>query len=143
MGQWVSNSIGAIAETRPEPSAREAPITGSFLRDEVPRGREDLFYDFKEAVNEKYQTWKKMMDRGDDAAADAYIEKHGDVAAMYEYINETEADLKEINTEIRRLGETREKDMTPRERRLEIEDYKRLKADILDPVKELRREVLK
>ncbi len=143
MAQWVSNSIGAMAEARPEPTARETPITGSFLRDEVPRGREDLFYDFKEAVNEKYQTWKKMMDRGDDAAADAYIEKHGDVAAMYEYINETEADLKEINSEIRRLGETREKDMTPRERRLEIEDYKRLKADILDPVKDLRREVLK
>lgn len=143
MAQWVSNSIGSMAESRPEPTARETPVTGSFLRDEVPRGREDLFYDFKEAVSEKYQTWKKMMDRGDDAAADAYLDKHGDIVGMYEYINEAEAELKEINAEIRRLGETREKDMTPRERRLEIEDYKRLKNEVLDPVKELRREVLK
>jgi hypothetical protein len=143
MAQWVSNSIGAMAEARPEPSARETPITGSFLRDEVPRGREDLFYDFKEAVSAKYQTWKKMVDRGDMDAADAYLDKHGDIAGMYEYINETEAGLKEINSEIRRIGETREKDMTPRERRLEIEDLKRIKQDVLEPVKELRREVLK
>ena len=143
MGQWVSNSIGAMAEERPEPTAKEAPITGSFLRDEVPRGREDLFYDFKSAVNEKYQTWKKMMDRGDYDAADAYLEKNGDVAAMNDYIVEAEDELKEINAEIRRIGETREKDMTPKERREAIEDYKRLKAEILEPVKDLRREVLK
>lgn len=143
MSQWVSNSIGAMAEERPEPTAKEAPITGSFLREEVPRGREDLFYDFKSAVNEKYQTWKKMMDRGDYDAADAYIDKHGDVAAMNDYIVETEDELKEINAEIRRLGETREKDETPKERREAIDEYKRLKSEILEPVKELRREVLK
>jgi len=33
--------------------------------------------------------------------------------------------------------------MTPKERREAIEDYKRLKAEILEPVKDLRREVLK
>jgi hypothetical protein len=143
MGQWVSNSIGAIAETRPEPSAREAPITGSFLREDVPRGREDLFYDFKDAVFQKYKTWQKMIDREDFDAADAYLAKNGDVAAMYEYINETEAELKDINSEIRRLGETRSKDQTPKERREQIDEFKRLRNEILDPVKELRREVLK
>jgi len=140
MAQWVSNSIGAMAETRPEPTAKEAPITGSFLREEVPRGREDLFYDFKEAVTKKHQTWQKMMDREDYDAADKYLEKHGDVVSMYEYVNEAEAELKEINAEIRRLGETRSKDETPKERRKDIEDFKRLKQEILDPVKELRRE---
>jgi hypothetical protein len=143
MGQWVSNSIGAIAETRPEPSAKEAPITGSFLREDVPRGREDLFYDFKDAVFQKYKTWQKMIDREDFDAADEYLAKNGDVAAMYEYINETEAELKDINAEIRRLGETRSKDQTPKERREQIDEFKRLRNEILDPVKELRREVLK
>jgi hypothetical protein len=143
MAQWFTNSIGAMAETRPEPTAKETPITGSFLREEVPRGREDLFYDFKEGVSKKYETWKKMMDREDYDAADAYLDKHGDVVGMYEYINEAETDLKEINTEIRRLGETRSKDMTPKERRQEIEEFKRLKQDVLEPVKELRREVFK
>jgi Large polyvalent protein associated domain 38 len=140
MGQWVSNSIGAMSEVRPEPTAREAPITGSFLREEVPRGREDLFYDFKDRVNEKYKTWTKMMDREDFAAADEYVKKHGDVAAMYDYVNETENELKEINAEIRRIGETKAKDMTPEERRKEIQKFQDLKQEILDPVKQLRRE---
>ena len=38
------------------------------------------------------------------------------------------------------MGETRSKDETPKERRKDIEDFKRLKQEILDPVKELRRE---
>jgi hypothetical protein len=143
MGQWVSNSIGAIAETRPEPTAREAPITGSFLREDVPRGREDLFYDFKDVVFQKYKTWQKMIDREDFDAADEYLAKNGDVAAMYEYINETEAELKEINVEIRRLGETRSKEQTPKERRKEIDELKRDRNELLEPIKELRREVLK
>mgnify|MGYP003349713151 CR=1 FL=1 len=134
---------GVAAEARPEMTAREQPITGSFLRDDVPRGREDLFYDFKELVFAKYKTWKKMVDREDYDAADAYLEKHGDVASMYEYINSTENDLKDINVEIRRIGETRSKDMTPKERREEIDELRRIKAEILEPVKELRREVIR
>jgi uncharacterized coiled-coil DUF342 family protein len=113
------------------------------MRDEVPRGREDLFYDFKELVFAKYKTWKKMVDREDYDAADAYLEKHGDVVSMYEYINSTENDLKDINVEIRRLGETKAKDMTPKERRQEIDELRRIRNEILEPVKELRREVVR
>jgi hypothetical protein len=140
MGQWVSNSIGAMSEVRPEPSARETPITGSFLREEVPRGREDLFYDFRDRVNEKYKTYMKMMDREDFEAADKYIEKHGDVADMYQYVNEIENTLKGINAEIRLVGETKSKEMTPQQRRKEIQDLQREKLEILDDVKDARRE---
>ena len=140
MGQWVSNSIGAMAETRPAPTDRETPITGSFLRPEIPRGREDLFYDFKERVDKKYATYMKMVEREDDQAADAYLEKHGDLVGMKDYITETEEELKEINAEIRRIGTTRSKDMSPEERRREMDDYQRLKLEILEPVKEMRRE---
>jgi hypothetical protein len=142
MVQWISNSIGVMAESRPELMAREQPITGSFLRDEVPRGREDLFYDFKKEVFEKHKTWKKMVDREDFESADKYIEKHGDVASMYKYINKTEQRLKKINAEIRRLGETRSKDMTPKERREEIDELRKIKQELFEPVKEMRREVL-
>ena len=140
MGQWVSNSIGAMAETRPAPTDRETPITGSFLRPDIPRGREDLFYDFKERVDKKYATYMKMVEREDDQAADAYLEKHGDLVGMKDYITETEEELKEINAEIRRIGTTRSKDMSPEERRKEMDDYQRLKLEILEPVKEMRRE---
>ena len=140
MGQWVSNSIGTMAETRPAPTDRETPITGSFLRPDIPRGREDLFYDFKERVDKKYATYMKMVEREDDQAADAYLEKHGDLIGMKEYITDTENELKEINAEIRRIGTTRSKDMSPEERRREMDDYQRLKLEILEPVKEMRRE---
>ena len=140
MGQWVSNSIGAMAETRPAATDRETPITGSFLRPDIPRGREDLFYDFKERVDKKYATYMKMVEREDDQAADAYLEKHGDLVGMKDYITETEEELKEINAEIRRIGTTRSKDMSPEERRKEMDDYQRLKLEILEPVKEMRRE---
>jgi len=143
MAQWASNSIGVIAETRPEPTARETPVIGGFLREDIPRGREDLFYDFKKEVFEKYKTYKNMIDQEDFDAADAYQDKHGDVAAMYQYINETEASLGEINSEIRRIALTRSKDMTPKERRQEIDELRRIKLEILDPVKELRREVFR
>ena len=143
MAQWASNSIGAASETRPAPTPREQPVTGGFLREEVPRGNEDLFYDFRDAVRKKHETWKKMVDREDFDKADAYLEEHGDVAGMYQYINETEAELKEINSAIRRLGESRDKDLKPKERREEITEFQRLKQEILSPVKELRREVLK
>ena len=113
------------------------------MREEVPRGNEDLFYDFRDAVRKKHETWKKMVDREDFDKADAYLEKHGDVASMYQYINETEAELKEINSAIRRLGESKDKDLKPKERREDITEFQRLKQEILSPVKELRREVLK
>jgi len=143
MAQWASNSIGVIAETRPEPTARETPVIGGFLREDIPRGREDLFYDFKKEVFEKYKTWNKMIDREDFDAADAYLDKHGDIVGMYQYINQTEDELGEINKEIRRVGESRSKDMTPKERREEIDELRRIKLDILEPVKELRREIFR
>lgn len=143
MAQWFTNSIGAMAEARPEPTLREQPVVGSFIREEIPRGREDLFYDFKKEVFQKYKTYQKMIEREDFDAAEAYLDKHGDVAGMYTYINQTESDLKEINAEIRRLGETRSKDMTPKERRQEIDELQQIKFEILEPVRELRREAFK
>lgn len=141
MAQWVSNSIGAIAETRPEPTAKEAPLVGSFLRDEVPRGLESLYYDFKKDVGQKYRTYQIFVNRENFDAAEAYLEKHGDIIGMQKYINQTDNELKEINREIRRVGETVEKDLTPKERRSEIDDLRRLRLELLEPVRELRQEV--
>lgn len=139
--QWVSNSIGTLAENRPEMTAKETPVTGAFLRPEVPRGREDLFYDLKKKVDQKYETWKLEIDRENFDAADKYLEKYEGLIGLREYVNETDSALKEINQQIRRLGETTSKDMTPKERREEIEELQRIRQEILEPVRELRREV--
>jgi len=140
MAQWSSNLIGQAAETRPAMTAKEQPFTGPFLRPEVPRGPEDLYYDFKEVVEQKHKTWKKMIDRRDFDAADAYLEKNGDVAAFQKYIDKTDQTLAKINKQIRYFGETKDKSDTPKERREEIEDYQRLKNEILRPVYELRKD---
>lgn len=142
MAQWASNSIAVAQGERPEPTERETPITGSFLRDEVPRGNEDLYYDFKQIIDQKFDTWKKKVDREDMEGADAYFSKYGDIIGMKEYINEVDTELKEVNAEIKRLGESRDSGMTPQERRQEIDELRRLRMEMFESVKELRREVL-
>ena len=141
MTQWVTNSIGSIAETRPEPSGKENPFIGTFLREEVPRGKEDLYYDLKGVVDTKYQTWKKMMERGAYEEADAFLDKNDAAISMHDYIRDTDAELKDINSEIRQLGESKDQNLSPKERRKEIDEYKRIKNEILDPVKDMRREI--
>jgi GNAT superfamily N-acetyltransferase len=58
MVAWSSNLVGQAAEFRPEMGLKEMPITGAFMRPEVPRGREDLFYKLKDNTDRKYRTFK-------------------------------------------------------------------------------------
>ena len=140
MAQWSSNLIGQAAENRPAMTAKEQPFIGPFLRPEVPRGPEDVYYDFKEVVEQKYGTWKKMIDRSDFDAADAYLDKNGDVAAFHKYIEKTDKTLAKLNKQIRYLGETKDKFYTPSERRQEMEEFQRIKNEVLRPVYELRKQ---
>ncbi|NBW17246.1 MAG: hypothetical protein EBR82_55635, partial [Caulobacteraceae bacterium] len=102
--QWISNAIGERNGDRPELTGRETPVIGRFIRPEVGRANEDLFYDLKQRVDEKYQTWKTMTDRGDDDAADAYENKHEGLLDMYREVNQINDALGQINAEIRELG---------------------------------------
>jgi hypothetical protein len=136
MAQWVSNSIEG--STRPAQTPREMPITGSFKRDEVPRGNEDLFYDLKEVVLKKHETFEKLIDRGDRKEAEQYLAKNKKVIAMYEYIVEADAELKEVNAEIKRLGESKGINLSPQERRDRITKFQEVRNKILSPVKKIR-----
>jgi len=140
MVQWVSNSIGAAAGERVAPTDKQAPLTGPFLRADVPRRNEDLFYDFKKLVDNKYGTYSKMIERGDDDAADAYIEKHGNVAEFYKEVNKIDSKLKEINAEIRYMGEGKDTGMTPKERRAAIIELQREKQQETEDIIEMREE---
>jgi hypothetical protein len=59
MVAWSSNLIGEASEVRPAMGLKEMPITGAFLRPEVPRGREDLFYALKESTDRKFKTYNQ------------------------------------------------------------------------------------
>ena len=140
MVQWVSNSLGAAAGERVAPTDKQAPITGPFLRADVPRRNEALFYDFKKLVDNKYGTYSKMIERGDDDAADAYLDKHGDVVEFYKEVNKIDSKLKEINAEIRYMGEGKDTGMTPKERRAAIIELQREKQEVTEHIIEIRKD---
>ena len=139
MAQWFSNSIGAAAGERVAPTEKQKPFVGPFLRDEVPRRNEDLFYKFKEIVDNKYGTYTKMVEREDLDAADKYLDKNADLVESHDYITEVGTELKEINSMIRYYGEAKDTGLTPQERRKEIIDLQRLKQEVLDDVIDFRK----
>jgi hypothetical protein len=140
MVAWSSNLVGEAAEFRPEMGLKEMPVTGAFLRPEVPRGREDLFYKLKDDTDRKYRTYLKLTERDNQAEAQAYINRHPNLVAYYEYTSEMDAQLKEINSAIRFIGETRDPSYTPEIKRREIQEFLNLKQDILEGIEQFRKE---
>jgi hypothetical protein len=140
MVAWSSNLVGQAAEFRPEMGLKEMPVTGAFLRPEVPRGREDLFYKLKDDTDRKYRTYLKLNERDNKAEAQAYINRHPNLVAYYEYTSEMDAQLKEINSAIRFIGETRDPSYTPEIKRREIQEFLNLKQDILEGIEQFRKE---
>jgi hypothetical protein len=140
MVAWSSNLVGQAAEFRPEMGLKEMPITGAFMRPEVPRGREDLFYKLKENTDRKYRTYDRLTGRGNPGEAQAYFDRHPNLIAYYEYTSEVDAQLKKINAEIRFIGETQDPSYTPEIKRQEIRALLNLKQDVLEGVEQFRKE---
>jgi hypothetical protein len=140
MVAWSSNLVGQAAEFRPEMGLKEMPITGAFMRPEVPRGREDLFYRLKDDTDRKYRTYDRLVRRGDEAEAQAYLNRHQNLLAYYEYTSEMDAQLKEINDAIRFIGETQDPSYTPEIKRREIQEFLNLKQDVLEGIEQFRKE---
>jgi hypothetical protein len=139
MVAWSSNLIGEASEVRPAMGLKEMPITGAFLRPEVPRGREDLFYALKESTDRKFKTFNRLADR-DTGEAEAYLEKHPNLIAFYDYTSEMDTQLKELNAAIRFIAETTDRSYTPEIKRKEIQELLNLKQEILEGVEMFRRE---
>ena len=57
---------------------------------------------------------------------------------MYEYITEADAELKEVNAEIKRLGESKGIPLTPQERRDRLTKFQEVRNKILSPIKKIR-----
>jgi hypothetical protein len=140
MAQWFTNSIAVASGERAAMTEKQRPITGSFLRADVGRRNEDLFYDFKAEVDKRYGTYAKMLEREDDKAAEAYEEKHSDIIDFYKDVNKIDSELKEINAEIRYYGESKDTGLTPDQRREEIKLLQLEKQEMLDDVIEMRQE---
>jgi hypothetical protein len=140
MVAWSSNLVGQAAEFRPEMGLKEMPITGAFMRPEVPRGREDLFYKLKDNTDRKYRTFNRLIERDQTAEAEAYLNRHPNLIAYYDYTSEMDTQLKEINAAIRFIGETQDPSYTPEIKRQEIQALLNLKQDVLEGVEQFRKE---
>ena len=140
MAQWFSNSIAVSTGERVAMTDKQTPLTGSFLRADVGRRNEDLFYDFKSLVDNKYGTYSKMLEREDEKQADAYEKKHGNILDFYKEVNKIDSELKEINSEIRYYGESKDTRLTPDKRRQEIKLLQLEKQELLEETIEMRKE---
>jgi hypothetical protein len=133
--QWLSNLFG---EDRPTPSMRQNPLYGSFVAPDVARGNEDLFYDFKSKVDNRYETYMKLLERDKADEADKYFNKHGELISARDYVTGVEVALRDLNRQIRLTGEVKDKSFTPDQRRAEIIDLQKSKQDMLDGIVQMR-----
>jgi hypothetical protein len=140
MAQWASNVMGQAAGVRPDVQAKEYPLIGAFLRPEVPRGREDLFYDLKGEIDQAYKTMTIKAERLKDEELDKYLNANEDLIAMHDYVNEVDNAFKEINQAIRFYGTAVDKTITPSERRKEINDLQKIRGEILEGIEQIRRQ---
>ena len=138
LGMYFSNL--AFPDDRPAPELRQNPIIGNLVAPEVSRKNEELFYDLREKATGKYKTYQSMMENDRFDEADKFYEKNQGLIDVYEYVSSIDTDLKEINKEVRRLGKSSDKSLTPAGRTKDINELKRLKSDMLEDITEFRKE---
>ena len=135
--QWLVN---LFAQERPSPMDRQNPLYGQFMAPEVGRSNEDLFYKLKDQVDNRYETYMKFIERQQFDQAEKYFEKHEKLISARGYITSMEASLRNLNRQIRAIGEAAGKDLTKEERKQEIINLQRTKQEILDNIPEMRKE---
>jgi hypothetical protein len=133
--QWGSNIFSG---ERPTATARQNPLYGSFIAPDVARGNEELFYDFKSKVDNKYETYMKLLERDKADEADRYYNKHADLISARDYVTGMEVALRDLNRQIRNTGEVKDKSFTPDQRRQEITDLQRSKQELLEGIIQMR-----
>lgn len=134
---WGSNML---AGEHPTVEDRNNPLWGGIIDREVGRGPEAMFYDLRDRVEPKYNTFNKLLERDKLDEADKYYNEHEKEIATHDYITGIDEALKDINKEIRRLGESKDKTMTKEERLKDIQDLQRTKNEILSDVIQFRKD---
>jgi len=137
LAQWASNLIGEAAEKRPAMTDKQNPFYGAFVKP-VQRGPEDLFYDFKERVDEKYKTMELQIDRQNVKGVLSNVEENKRLIAMHDYVDNTNKELSRINKIIREISEGQMNPMSPQEKRKTIELLQRAKNSTLTGVEKMR-----
>jgi DNA repair protein RadC/GNAT superfamily N-acetyltransferase len=134
---WGTN---LLVEDRVDSRMRDNPLYGPFFLPPVPRGREDLFYDLKDRVDKKYETYTTKLDRGKDDEAEEYFDKNEDLIVQRDTTEQIAKILQEINKEIRLVGTSEDLGLSKKERTEMIRELQEEKNDVIDDITEIRRE---
>ena len=105
---------------------------------EVPRGREDLFYDLKTRAETDMGTFKDLMKKGHREEGKQWFEDHKSTIKAYGFVEAMGHKLTEINGEIRRVQDLPESKMSAEAKRERINFFKNKKEDILEKTIQFR-----
>ena len=132
---WGSN---LFTGEKPTSEERNNPLYGSFIAPEIPRGREDLFYDLKTRADEAMHTFKDTMKKGHREEAEKWFEVNQGLIRASGFTDAAGKSLIDINAQIRRLEDLPSTKMSPDEKRQQINFYKNKKEDILEQTIQFR-----
>ena len=126
---WGSNLFSG---DRPAAEAKSNPLYGSFVAADVPRGREDIFYDLQERADRAMETYKDLQRKQHPKEAKAWFDENKDLIIASGFTTAAATSLKSVNSEIRRLSDLPAEKMSAQEKRDKINYYKNKKNDILE-----------
>jgi hypothetical protein len=126
---WGSNLFSGH---KASPEERNNPLYGSFVAPEVPRGREDLFYDLKTRSDTAMGTFKDLIKKGHKEEAQQWFKDHEGEIKASGFTAGAGKTLIDINAEIRRIEDLPANRLSPEEKRQQINFYKKKKEEILD-----------
>ena len=133
---WGSNMFSGERVT---PEDRKNPLYGPFVAREVPRGREDLYYDLSERANEKYNTFMSLNKPLHAEEAKKYFQENKGLIVAHGYTAGIEAQLKKLNAEIRRTSDLPSAVMSPDAKRERMTELQNVKNNMLKDVIEVRK----
>jgi len=126
---WGSNLFSGH---KASPEERNNPLYGSFVAPEVPRGREDLFYDLKTRSDTAMKTFTDLVGKGHKEEAQQWFNDHKGEIQASGFTGQAGKALIDINAQIRRIEDLPASQMSPDEKRQQINFYKKKKEEILD-----------
>jgi len=125
LAMWTSD---LLSNDKPTRELRNNPIFGSFISPEVPRGREDIFYDLKNRAEIAHGTFVNEMQDKKTEQARKWMEANKGLLQAYGFTQSANAQLNEITKNIHRIERSNK---SPDEKQKEINFFKTKKENLL------------
>lgn len=129
----LANPILRSSDTGEQPEPRgilssETPLIGSFFQAKDASGLVNKAYKDMEEVNQTKETYKKMMEEGRDAEADAYAEANADMIAMGTMAGKFRKKMGDITKQERAIRS--DSGMSGAEKREALDELKQMKIEL-------------